>query len=71
LTPPFKSDVASHDVSIVGVRERLDIEDQVLAREGGEKTVLFCVLDDEGWGSRDERRRSRVRSSEGIVAVLS
>ena len=28
-------------------------------------------MNDEGWGSREERRRSRVRSSEGIVAVLS
>jgi len=46
--PAFKSDVASHEVSIVGVRERLDIDDQVLARDGGEKVVLFGVLDEEG-----------------------
>lgn len=44
LTPPFMPDVASHDASIVGVRLRLDIEDQVLVRDGGRKVVLpFCA----------------------------
>lgn len=44
LTPPFMPDIASHDASMVGVRLRLDIEDHVLVREGGEKVVLaFCA----------------------------
>ena len=32
--PPFNPDVGSHEVSIVGVRLRLDADDHVLAREG-------------------------------------